>query len=332
MAKCAKAMFSHSRKGDIEESFTFESGELGRGASSVVRKAKHKGTENEYAVKTITKTVDKKIISTEIGILLQLQHPNIIRLYEIFETPTHINMVLELVKGGELFERIVERGYYSERDAATALRQILDALCYVHNHHPVIIHRDLKPENLLYLDETENAALKIADFGLSKMLYGDDNTATVCGTPGYCAPEVLMGKAYGTAIDMWAVGVIAYILLCGFEPFYDDRGDQAMFQRILKCDYEFITPWWDEVSENAKDLVRKLIVLDPKKRLTAKEALRHPWVEGKGAKRDNKDPEYFNCLNKFNARRKFKGGMLAIQAIQSGFSQSQKNDTKTKKK
>jgi len=265
----------------------------------------------------ITKTVDQKIISTEIGILLQLKHPNIIKLNEIFETPTHIHMVLELVTGGELFERIVERGYYSERDAAVALKQICDALAYVHNHHPVIIHRDLKPENLLYLNESEDAPLKIADFGLSKMLYGDDNTATVCGTPGYCAPEVLMGKAYGTQIDMWAVGVIAYILLCGFEPFYDERGDQAMFQRILKCDYEFVTPWWDEVSENAKDLVRKLIVLDPRKRLTARQALEHPWVQGKGAKRDKMDQDFFDNLKVFNARRKFKGGMIAVQAVTS---------------
>lgn len=307
-------MFSHSRKGDINDSYCYEPGELGRGASSIVKRAKHRGTGKDFAVKTITKTVDQKIITTEIGILLNIRHENIIKLYEIFETPTHIHMVLELVTGGELFERIVDRGYYSERDAAEALRQILDALDYVHTRTPVIIHRDLKPENLLYLDQSDNAALKIADFGLSKMLYAEENTATVCGTPGYCAPEVLMGKKYDTKIDMWAVGVIAYILLCGFEPFYDERGDQAMFQRILKCDYEFVAPWWDDVSENAKDLVRKLIVLDPKKRLTAKEALQHDWVKGKVAKRDKMDQEYFDQLKVFNARRKFKGGALAVQA------------------
>lgn len=309
-------MFSHSRKGDIKDFYNIADGELGRGASSVVKIAKHKGTNKDYAIKMITKTIDHKIITTEISILLQLKaHPNIIRLYEIYETSSHIYMVLELVTGGELFERIVDRGYYSERDAAEAIRQICDALAFVHNHHPVIIHRDLKPENLLYASEEEDAQLKIADFGLSKMLYGEQgNTSTVCGTPGYCAPEVLLGKPYDTKIDMWAVGVIAYILLCGFEPFYDERGDQAMFQRILRCDYEFVSPWWDEVSENAKDLVSKLIVLDPKKRLTAKQALDHPFVQGKGAKRDKKDKKFFDKLHEFNARRKFKGGMIAVTA------------------
>ncbi|KAK2552939.1 Calcium/calmodulin-dependent protein kinase type IV [Acropora cervicornis] len=387
----AKNLFSYSRKGDINESYVILAKALGRGASSVVKVAEHKGTKKKYAVKMITKTVDQKIISTEIGILLQLNHPNIIKLYEIFETPSQINMILELVNGGELFERIVERGYYSERDAADALRQILSALKKVHGNDPVIIHRDLKmhdsflrtqavhtkpnrcvpvdngddgnsydddkvvsdvsflfafkPENLLYnLDENGKEVLKIADFGLSKMLYGEENTSTVCGTPGYCvarnqmlvasgnwaplehdlalslAPEVLRGEKYDTKIDMWAVGVIAYILLCGFEPFYDERGDQAMFRRILNCDYEFVAPWWDDVSENAKDLVRKLIVLDPKKRLTAKEALEHEWIKGKIAKRDKLDPSYIEQLKDFNAKRKFKGGAIAVQAATSALS------------
>lgn len=315
----AKTLFKNSRKGDINDYYTIEDGELGRGASSVVKKGRHKGTNNEYAIKIITRTVDQKIIATEIDILLHMkQHCNIIQLHEIFETPSHIYMVLEFVEGGELFERIVERGYYSEKDAADAVRQICDALAYIHKHK--IIHRDLKPENLLYANKKEDSALKIADFGLSKMLYGEQcNTATVCGTPGYCAPEVLKGNPYDTKVDMWAVGVIAYILLCGFEPFYDERGDQAMFQRILKCDYEFVTPWWDDVSENAKDLVRKLIVLDPSKRLTAEECLKHPWVQGKAAKRDKMDQKFFDKLNEFNARRKLKGGMIGIMALTSAF-------------
>lgn len=305
-------MFTHSRKGEIKDFYDIKGKELGRGASSVVMKANSKATKEEFAIKMITKTIDQKLISTEIGILLNLKHPNIIRLHEVFETPKDIYMVLELVKGGELFERIVDRGYYSERDASEAIRQICEALNYLHGRG--VIHRDLKPENLLYADKEEKASLKIADFGLSKALYGEEQTSTVCGTPGYCAPEVLRGDRYDSKIDMWAVGVIAYILLCGFEPFFDERGDQAMFQRILKCDYEFISPWWDEVSENAKDLVNKLIVLDPKKRLTADQALKHPFVEGKGAKRDKKDQTYFDKLHEFNARRKFKGGMIAVTA------------------
>merc|ERR1712141_338267 len=127
-----------------------------------------------------------------------------------------------------------------------------EAVAYLHDNE--IVHRDLKPENLLYKCPAEDSPLKIADFCLSKILTNNATMQTVCGTPGYCAPEVLRGEEYEPAIDMWAVGVITYILLCGFEPFYDDRGDQAMFQRILKCDYEFMSPWWDEVSVNAKVL------------------------------------------------------------------------------
>uniref|UniRef100_H0V9B3 Calcium/calmodulin dependent protein kinase IV n=1 Tax=Cavia porcellus TaxID=10141 RepID=H0V9B3_CAVPO len=245
-----------------------------RGATSIVYRCKQKGTQKPYALKVLKKTVDKKIVRTEIGVLLRLSHPNIIKLKEIFETPTEISLVLELVTGGELFDRIVEKGYYSERDAADAVKQILEAVAYLHENG--IVHRDLKPENLLYATPAPDAPLKIADFGLSKIVEHQVLMKTVCGTPGYCAPEILRGCAYGPEVDMWSVGIITYILLCGFEPFYDERGDQFMFRRILNCEYYFISPWWDEVSLNAKDLVSKLIVLDPKKRLTTFQNLSFP--------------------------------------------------------
>ncbi|KAM5261717.1 calcium/calmodulin-dependent protein kinase type IV isoform 2-T4 [Hipposideros larvatus] len=136
---------------------------------------------------------------------------------------------------------------------------------------------------------------------------------TVCGTPGYCAPEILRGCAYGPEVDMWSVGIITYILLCGFEPFYDERGDQFMFRRILNCEYYFISPWWDEVSLNAKDLVKKLIVLDPKKRLTTFQALQHPWVTGKAANFVHMDTAQ-KKLQEFNARRKLKAAVKAVVA------------------
>ncbi|XP_060152079.1 calcium/calmodulin-dependent protein kinase type IV isoform X2 [Globicephala melas] len=256
-------------------------------------------------------TVDKKIVRTEIGVLLRLSHPNIIKLKEIFETPTEISLVLELVTGGELFDRIVEKGYYSERDAADAVKQILEAVAYLHENG--IVHRDLKPENLLYATPAPDAPLKIADFGLSKIVEHQVLMKTVCGTPGYCAPEILRGCAYGPEVDMWSVGIITYILLCGFEPFYDERGDQFMFRRILNCEYYFISPWWDEVSLNAKDLVRKLIVLDPKKRLTTFQALQHPWVTGKAANFVHMDTAQ-KKLQEFNARRKLKAAVKAVVA------------------
>ncbi|KTG33212.1 hypothetical protein cypCar_00021083, partial [Cyprinus carpio] len=180
-------------------------------------------------------------------------------------------------------------------------------------HENGVVHRDLKPENLLYADLSIDAPLKIADFGLSKIIDEQVTMKTVCGTPGYCAPEILRGNAYGPEVDMWSVGVILYILLCGFEPFFDPRGDQYMYSRILNCDYEFVSPWWDEVSLNAKDLVSKLIVLDPHKRLTVKQALEHPWVLGKIARFSHMDTTQ-RKLQEFNARRKLKAAMKAVVA------------------
>ncbi|XP_062868409.1 calcium/calmodulin-dependent protein kinase type IV [Trichomycterus rosablanca] len=300
-----------SRRDVSVEEFYTVGPELGRGATSVVYRCKEKQAEKPYAAKVLKKTIDKKIVRTEIGVLLRLSHPNIIRLKEIFETETEISLILELVTGGELFDRIVERGYYSERDAAHVIKQILEAVAYLHENG--VVHRDLKPENLLYADLSIDAPLKIADFGLSKIIDEQVTMKTVCGTPGYCAPEILRGNAYGPEVDMWSVGVILYILLCGFEPFFDPRGDQYMYSRILNCDYEFVSPWWDEVSLNAKDLVSKLIVLDPHKRLSVQQALEHPWVLGKAARFSHMDTTQ-RKLQEFNARRKLKAAMKAVVA------------------
>ncbi|XP_075901673.1 calcium/calmodulin-dependent protein kinase type IV [Nelusetta ayraudi] len=298
------------RDGTVEEFYTLSS-ELGRGATSIVYRCEEKQSQKPFALKVLKKTIDKKIVRTEIGVLLRLSHPNIIQLKEIFETDTDIALVLELVTGGELFDRIVERGYYSERDAAHVIKQILEAVAYLHENG--VVHRDLKPENLLYADLSLDAPLKIADFGLSKIIDDQVTMKTVCGTPGYCAPEILRGNAYGPEVDMWSVGVILYILLCGFEPFFDPRGDQYMYSRILNCDYEFVSPWWDDVSLNAKDLVSRLVVLDPQKRLSVQEALQHPWVLGKAARFSHMDTTQ-RKLQEFNARRKLKAAMKAVVA------------------
>uniref|UniRef100_A0A8C7R3D7 Calcium/calmodulin-dependent protein kinase type IV n=1 Tax=Oncorhynchus mykiss TaxID=8022 RepID=A0A8C7R3D7_ONCMY len=299
-------------------------------STSVVCRCRQKGTQKPFAVKTLKKTVDKKIVRTEIGVLLRLSHPNIIKLKEIFETPSEISLVLELVTGGELFDRVVEKGFYTERDAADAVKQVLEAVAYLHENG--VVHRDLKPENLLYATSAPDAPLKIADFGLSKIIDDQVTMKTVCGTPGYCAPEILRGCAYGPEVDMWSVGVITYILLCGFEPFFDDRGDQYMFKRILNCEYEFVSPWWDNVSLNAKDLVRKLIVQDPKKRLTTLQALQHPWVTGKAVNSAHMDTAQ-KKLQEFNARRKLKVG-LPSNSVPLGLTswENQKKSAKTSEK
>ncbi|XP_069818524.1 calcium/calmodulin-dependent protein kinase type IV-like isoform X3 [Dendropsophus ebraccatus] len=273
------------RENALEHFYTLEQ-ELGSGATSMVFRCEEKGTKRPYAAKRIKKTIDKKIVRTEIGVLLRLSHPNIIKLKDIFETPSEIILILELVTGGELFDRIVERGYYSERDAACVVQQILEAVAYLHANG--VVHRDLKPENLLYADMSPNSLLKIA-------------------------PEILHGSPYGPEVDMWSVGVITYILLCGFEPFFDARGDQYVYSRILSCDFEFMSPWWDDISLNAKDLVMKLIVLDPKKRLTFSQALQHPWVTGRAAKVSHMDRTQ-KKLQEFNAKRKLKAAMKAVVA------------------
>ncbi|KAH9512972.1 hypothetical protein Btru_037196 [Bulinus truncatus] len=186
---------------------------------------------------------------------------------------------MELVTGGELFDRIVEKGSYTEKDASLLIRQVLEAVDYMHDRG--VVHRDLKPENLLFYSPEDDSKIMISDFGLSKM-EGSGIMATACGTPGYVAPEVLAQQPYGKEVDCWSIGVIAYILLCGYPPFYDEN-DAELFKQILKAQYEFDSPFWDEISESAKDFIRHLMCKDPKERYSCKQAIGHPWISGNAA-------------------------------------------------
>jgi len=193
---------------------------------------------------------------------------------EVIDGPDTLHLVLEYVSGGELFDAIVNKGSYSEGDAANLVKQILEAIKYV--HHLGIAHRDLKPENLLLSGEEGKDTIKIADFGLSKD-FSQEQLQTSCGTPDYVAPEVLMGEPYDMGVDIWSIGVITYVLLCGFPPFYGDT-QKDLFEMILSARVEFPDPEWTEVSAEAKDFIKKILVLDPEKRLTAEQCLEHKWV------------------------------------------------------
>merc|ERR1712083_331462 len=221
---------------------------------------------------------------------------------------------MELVTGGELFDRIVAKGNYTEGDAADLMKTLCDALAYLHEKN--IVHRDLKPENLLYSSPADDATIKVADFGLARIVSGKDMMKTACGTPGYVAPEILKNMGYDSgAVDVWSSGVILYILLCGFPPFYEEELP-ALFDQILHARYDFPSPWWDTICKGAKDLVMKMLEIDPKKRLTAAQVRQHPWVVSclGGTVGDNKLPETIDALRKYNASRKLKKAARGIMA------------------
>jgi len=257
-----------------------EGDELGRGAFAVVKLCTHKNTKEKWAVKEVDKKQvgnDMAQLDREIDILKKVNHPNIIALKDVFDSPDILYIVTELATGGELFDRIVEKTQYAEKDAIPLVRQLLSAIAYLHKAG--IVHRDLKPENLLLGDRTDSAAVKVADFGLSKVIDPSVMMATSCGTPSYVAPEVLMAKGYGPEVDLWSIGVITFILLCGYPPFFSE--DLAeLFEQIMTADYEFADEYWSAVSSEAKDFISGLLVVDPSNRMTAKQALAHPWLRG----------------------------------------------------
>ena len=268
----------------------------------------------DVAIKSIdkSKVEDMNDITREIDIMKMVSHPNIIQLFEIFDEQKKMHLVLELVTGGELFDRIVAKSSYTEREAANTIGTLCSALG--HLHALKIVHRDLKPENILYASPAEDAAIKVADFGLARMVSSSDMMKTACGTPGYVAPEILNNKGYDSAaVDMWSTGVILYILLCGFPPFYEEELP-ALFDQILHARYDFPSPWWDSISKEAKSLVQALLTLDPKKRMTADEVLKQPWVTG--AASDAPLDSVQKSLRKYNATRKLKKAALGIMAQQ----------------
>uniref|UniRef100_A0A8C8DWS5 calcium/calmodulin-dependent protein kinase n=1 Tax=Oryzias sinensis TaxID=183150 RepID=A0A8C8DWS5_9TELE len=283
--------------------------ELGKGAFSVVRRCVKISSGQEYAAKIInTKKLsarDHQKLEREARICRLLKHPNIVRLHDSISEEGFHYLVFDLVTGGELFEDIVAREYYSEADASHCIQQILESVHHCHVNG--IVHRDLKPENLLLASKLKGAAVKLADFGLAIEVQGDQQAwFGFAGTPGYLSPEVLRKDPYGKPVDMWACGVILYILLVGYPPFWDED-QHRLYQQIKAGAYDFPSPEWDTVTPEAKDLINKMLTINPSKRITAAEALKHPWICQRSTVASMMHrQETVECLKKFNARRKLK--------------------------
>uniref|UniRef100_A0A8P4K5K3 calcium/calmodulin-dependent protein kinase n=1 Tax=Dicentrarchus labrax TaxID=13489 RepID=A0A8P4K5K3_DICLA len=283
--------------------------ELGKGAFSVVRRCVKLCTGQEHAAKIInTKKLsarDHQKLEREARICRLLKHSNIVRLHDSISEEGFHYLLFDLVTGGELFEDIVAREYYSEADASHCIQQILEAV--LHCHQMGVVHRDLKPENLLLASKCKNAAVKLADFGLAIEVQGEQQAwFGFAGTPGYLSPEVLRKEAYGKPVDIWACGVILYILLVGYPPFWDED-QHKLYQQIKAGAYDFPSPEWDTVTPEAKNLINQMLTINPAKRITAQEALKHPWVCQRSTVASMMHrQETVECLKKFNARRKLK--------------------------
>ncbi|XP_074723287.1 calcium/calmodulin-dependent protein kinase type II subunit delta isoform X22 [Strix uralensis] len=297
--------------------------ELGKGAFSVVRRCMKITTGQEYAAKIInTKKLsarDHQKLEREARICRLLKHPNIVRLHDSISEEGFHYLVFDLVTGGELFEDIVAREYYSEADASHCIQQILESVNHCHLNG--IVHRDLKPENLLLASKSKGAAVKLADFGLAIEVQGEQQAwFGFAGTPGYLSPEVLRKDPYGKPVDMWACGVILYILLVGYPPFWDED-QHRLYQQIKAGAYDFPSPEWDTVTPEAKDLINKMLTINPAKRITASEALKHPWICQRSTVASMMHrQETVDCLKKFNARRKLKGAILTTMLATRNFS------------
>ncbi|KAL7529497.1 hypothetical protein ACHAWF_006233, partial [Thalassiosira exigua] len=287
---------------------------IGTGGYSVVRKCKLKETDEMYTVKIVSRKVlnweVEQALKHEISVVNLLNHPHIIRLYDTFVTINTYYLVTEYLEGGELFDRIVQKTTYTESEARDATYVILDAVHHIHSCG--IAHRDLKPENLLLRSKDDDRDLKVADFGFAKWAPNEDSLATLCGSPGYVSPEILREVPYGTKTDMWSIGVIVFILLGGYPPF--QRPDQAeQFERIKCGTYEFVESYWGTVTDEAKSLIRSLLDTDPRRRLSAEEALNHPWMRADARHlRRSSLMAGVRGMREFNSRRKFKSAVRSV--------------------
>ncbi|CAL8331355.1 unnamed protein product [Lota lota] len=252
---------------------------IGDGNFAVVKECVERATGKEYALKIIDKAKcsgKEHLIENEVAVLRRVKHPNIIMLMEEVDSPTELCLVMELVKGGDLFDAITSSAKYTERDASGMVYNLAGALKYLHSMS--IVHRDVKPENLLVFEYPDGTkCLKLGDFGLATVVEGP--LYTVCGTPTYVAPEIISETGYGLKVDVWAAGVITYILLCGFPPFRSESNHQEdLFEQILEGRLEYPSPYWDPISHSVKELIAHLLRVNPEERYSAQDVLSHPWI------------------------------------------------------
>jgi len=288
-----KHVFTKENPGAIADYYKMDRKMLGEGSYGQVVKGEDKSTKNIRAIKAIdiSKISDRDRFDQEVAIQQSLDHPHIVKLYEVFKDAKRMYLVMELCTGGELFDRILEEAErqeqeghegqaFDERGAANYMKQILGGMRYLHAKN--YVHRDIKPENFLLQDKTKDAAIKIIDFGLATSFTPgkSEPMKTKAGTPYYVAPEVLKG-AYDEKCDIWSCGVICYVLLCGYPPFYGDR-DEDILRQVKKGEFDFPSPDWDNISDEGKKIIKKMLTLDPKKRPSAFELLddekAHPWL------------------------------------------------------
>jgi calcium/calmodulin-dependent protein kinase I len=320
------------KKEEVSKFWSVSKKVLGKGSFATVRKATKLDKDDvaradfpqEVAAKIIDKGTctneDLPLLKDEVDIMLKIKDKGCVQLYEMFESENHLILMVELCNGGELFDRISQKEKYGEAEAADVIRQVAEALKYLHDHN--IVHRDLKPENLIYKEENGNI-LKLTDFGLAK--YIEPNTAsnmmeTACGTPSYVAPEVIQTTPmYGPKVDMWSLGVIGYILLCGFQPFYaEDDNLLELFHVIKAAEYEFLSPYWDNVSDTAKDLISKLLVVDPEERYSAEQVLSHPWIADKTKQKEGSLGSHIqDGIGNICAKTKWKKAQARIKVMRT---------------
>ncbi|KAK3275742.1 calcium-dependent protein kinase [Cymbomonas tetramitiformis] len=296
--------------------------ELGRGCFGVTRLAINKETGAVHACKSISKTrtlktkEDSEDVRREVSIMYHLQgHPNVVNLFGTYEDKANVHLVMECCEGGELFDRIVEKGHYKEKDAADIFRTIMKVVAQCHALG--VMHRDLKPENFLLSTKKDDALLKATDFGLSIFFKPGERFGDIVGSAYYVAPEVLK-RNYGPEADVWSAGVILYILLCGVPPFWAES-EQGIFQAVLKGKYDITNSPWHKISKSAKELVQALLKANPRERMTAAEALSHPWVrEGGEASDVPLDDSVMIRLKKFSEMNRLK--KMALQVIAKNMS------------